>query len=114
MTGELAEPVAAVVGLAQLGTNGRKSRDVAAYSPTEAENGSSKPEGQNKTPGQLALAGGFNVTNLAETVGFEPTEECKLLSTLAGWCTRPNYATSPSCSSAILAAGPDGIRSPLP
>ncbi|MCU1550402.1 MAG: hypothetical protein JWR36_962, partial [Glaciihabitans sp.] len=32
---------------------------------------------------------------LAETVGFEPTEECKPLSTLAGWCTRPNYATSP-------------------
>lgn len=31
----------------------------------------------------------------AETVGFEPTEECKPLSTLAGWCTRPNYATSP-------------------
>jgi hypothetical protein len=31
----------------------------------------------------------------AETVGFEPTEEFKPLSTLAGWCTRPNYATSP-------------------
>jgi hypothetical protein len=32
----------------------------------------------------------------AEPVGFEPTEECKPLSTLAGWCTRPNYATAPS------------------
>ena len=69
MTGELAEPVAAVAGLAQLGTSGRKSRDVAAHSPTVAENGSRR--GQNKTPGQLSLAGGFNVTNLAEPVGFE-------------------------------------------
>ena len=71
MTGELAEPVAAVAGLAQLGTSGRKSRDVAAHSPTVAENGSRR--GQNKTPGQLALAGGFNLMNLAEPVGFEPT-----------------------------------------
>jgi hypothetical protein len=31
----------------------------------------------------------------AETVGFEPTEPNKGFSTLAGWCTRPNYATSP-------------------
>ncbi len=71
MTGDLAELVAAVAGLAQLGTNGRKSRDVATHGPTGAENGS--PEGQNETPGQLARAGGFNVTNLAEPVGFEPT-----------------------------------------
>lgn len=70
MTGELAEPVAAVAGLAQLGTSGRKSRDVAAHSPTVAENGSRR--GQNKTPGQLIAAGGFNVTNLAVPVGFEP------------------------------------------
>ncbi len=75
MTGDLAEPVAAVAGLAQLGTNGRKSRDVATHGPTRARNdGNGSPERQNKTPGQLALAGGFNVTNLAETVGFEPTE----------------------------------------
>ena len=98
MAGELGEPVAAVAGLAQLGTNGRKSRDVAAHSPTRAENGS--PEGQNKTLGQLALAGGFTLTDSAETEGFEPSEECKLLSTLAGWCTRPNYATSPSARQA--------------
>lgn len=48
MAGQLAEPVAAVAGLAQLGTNGRKSRDVAAHAPTGAEN--AHPEGQNKTP----------------------------------------------------------------
>ena len=75
MAGELAEPVAAVAGLAQLGTNGRKSRDMATHGPTGAEKGDmASPGGQNKTPGQLALAGGFNVTNLAEPVGFEPTE----------------------------------------
>ena len=70
-TGELAEPVAAVVGLAQLGTNGRKSRDEAAHGPTKAASGSR--EGQNKTPGPLTRAGGFNLINLAEPVGFEPT-----------------------------------------
>ena len=69
MTGELAEPVTAVARLAQLGTNDRKSRDVAVHGPTWAENGS--PERQNETPGQLALAGGFNVTNLAERARFE-------------------------------------------
>ena len=72
MTGEPAEPVAAVAGLAQLGTNGRKGRDVATHSPTGAEN--AKPEGQNETPEQLALAGGFNVTHLAEREGFEPSK----------------------------------------
>jgi hypothetical protein len=41
-------------------------RDVAAHSPTGAE--SANTEGQNETPGQLALAGGFNVTNLAVSV----------------------------------------------
>jgi site-specific DNA recombinase len=71
MTGELAEPVAPVAGLAQLGTNGRKGRDEATHSPTEDEN--RHPEGQNRTSGQLSLAGGFNLTNLAEPVGFEPT-----------------------------------------
>jgi site-specific DNA recombinase len=69
MTGDLAEPVAAVAGLAQLGTNGWKSRDEATHGRTAA--GSGKSEGQNKTPGQLAAAGGFNLTNLAEPVGFE-------------------------------------------
>ena len=34
----------------------------------------------------------------AETVGFEPTVPRKGYSTLAGWCTKPNYATSPECS----------------
>ena len=69
MTGDLAESVAAVAGLAQLGTNGRKSRDVATHAATEAQNdGNSNPEGQNETPRQLALAGGFNVTNLAVSV----------------------------------------------
>jgi site-specific DNA recombinase len=73
MTGDLAEPVAAVAGLAQLGAGGRKSRDVAKHGPTGAKSGSkSNPKGQNETPGQLSLAGGFNVTNLAEPVGFEP------------------------------------------
>ena len=71
MTGDLAEPMAIVAGLAQLGTNGRKSRDRAVHTPTGAEN--RKPKGQNETPRSLALAGGFNVTNLAEPVGFEPT-----------------------------------------
>jgi site-specific DNA recombinase len=69
MTGELAEPVAAVSGFAQLGTGGRKDRDRAGHGATGAKN---RPDWQNKTPGQLALAGGFNVTNLAEPVGFEP------------------------------------------
>jgi hypothetical protein len=42
---------------------------VAPHALTEADNGSEgKPEGQNKTPGQLAAAGGFNLTDLAETV----------------------------------------------
>jgi hypothetical protein len=97
MTGELAEPVATVSGLAQLGTSGRTAREKAGRAPTGRKDGATPhaPEGQNETPGQLSFAGGFNVTNLAETVGFEPTEECKPLSTLAGWCTRPNYATSP-------------------
>ncbi len=78
MAGELAEPVAAVTGLAQMGTNGRKARDRAGHGATWAESApkAGTREGQNKTPGQLSLAGGFNVTNLAETVGFEPTEEC--------------------------------------
>ncbi len=80
MTGDLAEPVAAVAGLAQLGTNGRKSRDVAAHGLTRAENGGNgNPNGQNETPGQLALAGGFNVTNLAEGEGFEPSVPCDTL-----------------------------------
>ena len=70
MTGDLAEPVAAVVGLAQLGTNRRKSRDETAHGPTKAVSGSR--EGQNKTPGPLTRAGGFNLINLAEPVGFEP------------------------------------------
>jgi site-specific DNA recombinase len=52
-------------------------------------------DGQKRTPRSFSLTEGSNVDNLAETVGFEPTEECKPLSTLAGWCTRPNYATSP-------------------
>ncbi len=69
MTGDLAEPVAAVAGLAQLGTKGRKSRDVAAHGPTAGGDGSKAA--QNETPGQLALAGGFNVTNLAERARFE-------------------------------------------
>ena len=34
----------------------------------------------------------------AETVGFEPTVPREGHSTLAGWCTKPNYATSPWCS----------------
>ena len=33
-------------------------------------------EGQNETPGQLTLAGGFNVTYLAERQGFEPWVPC--------------------------------------
>jgi hypothetical protein len=41
-------------------------------------------------------------------VGFEPTEECKPLSTLAGWCTRPNYATSPVMRSHPTQRGPGG------
>ncbi len=74
MTGDLTEPVAAVAGLAQLGAGGRKSRDVATHGPTGAKNGSkNNPKGQNETPEQLALAGGFNVSQLAEPVGFEPT-----------------------------------------
>lgn len=45
----------------------------------------------------------------AETVGFEPTVPRKGHSTLAGWCTKPNYATSPwrpSCerTTAIITA----------
>ena len=71
MTGDLAEPVAAVVGLAQLRTNGRKSRDEAAHGPTGTE--SASREGQNKTPGPLAHAGGFNLINLAERMRFELT-----------------------------------------
>ncbi|CAN5399045.1 recombinase family protein [soil metagenome] len=74
MAGELAEPVAAVTGLAQLGTGGRKARDRAGHGPTGAENGTLS--GQNETPGQLALAGGFNVTHLAERKGFEPWVLC--------------------------------------
>jgi site-specific DNA recombinase len=73
LAGELAEPVAAVTGLAQLGTNGRKSRDKAGHGATGAENEAEAGahKGQNETPGQLALAGGFNVTNLAERARFE-------------------------------------------
>ena len=33
----------------------------------------------------------------AETVGFEPTVPREGYSTLAGWCTKPYYATSPWC-----------------
>ena len=95
MAGELAEPVAAVAGLAQLGTNGRKSRDVAPHSPTEAENGS--PEGQNKTPAQLAAAGGFNLTNLAETVGFEPTDPVRGLDLSRAGDDRPPGARCIRC-----------------
>ena len=92
MTGELAEPVAAVAGLAQLGTNGRKSRNVATHSPTGAENGGNgRPEEQNKTPGQLALAGGFNLMNLAERMRFELTVQlpAHTLSKRAPSTTRP-------------------------
>jgi site-specific DNA recombinase len=73
-SGELTEPVAAVAELAQQGTSGRESRDVATHGPTGAK--SANTEGQNKTPGQLFAAGGFNVTNLAEREGFEPSEPC--------------------------------------
>jgi site-specific DNA recombinase len=78
MAGELAEPMAAVTGLAQLGTNGRKASDRARQGVTGGNVSlSAKPsEGQNETPGQLALAGGFNVTHLAERRGFEPRIPC--------------------------------------
>jgi hypothetical protein len=74
MAGELAEPVAAVTGLAQLGTDGRKARDSAGHGATGAkvEPPAGAQKGQNKPPGQLSLPGGFNLTNLAEPVGFEP------------------------------------------
>ncbi|MEO7015782.1 MAG: recombinase family protein [Leifsonia sp.] len=73
MAGELAEPVAAVTGMALLGTSGRKASDRAGHGATGAKNGprAGAQEEQNKTPGKLALAGGFNVTNLAVPVGFE-------------------------------------------
>lgn len=71
-TGELAEPARTIAGLA-----------------------TSIAEGQKKTPGALARAGGSNVDNLAETVGFEPTEGFNTLTVLAGPRTRPGYATSP-------------------
>ncbi len=80
MTGELAEPVAAVTRTAQLRTGGRTARDVAPHAATQAKNGAtSTPEGQNETPGQLSLAGGSNVTHLAETEGFEPSEPVRVL-----------------------------------
>ncbi|TQO19698.1 DNA invertase Pin-like site-specific DNA recombinase [Rhodoglobus vestalii] len=80
MAGELAEPVAAVTGMGQLGTNGRKARDSAGYGPTGAKNGSTCGSGrQNETPGQLALSGGFNVTNLAETERFELSVPLRVL-----------------------------------
>ncbi|MGH7862601.1 MAG: hypothetical protein ACRENM_04970 [Candidatus Dormibacteraceae bacterium] len=75
IAGDLAEPVAAVTGLAQMGTGGRKACDEAGHGATGAEGKAtaSTQKGQNEPPGQLALGGGFNVTNLAERVGFEPT-----------------------------------------
>jgi site-specific DNA recombinase len=78
MAGELAEPVAAVTGLAQLGTNGGKARLGAGHGVTGAEGEATAgaQKGQNKTPGQLSLAGGFNLTNLAERRGFEPRIPC--------------------------------------
>ena len=73
-TGELAEPVAAVAEMAQLAAPRAKSRDVAGHSTTGGlvEADPTSRRGQNKTPGQLALAGGFNWDCLAEPVGFEP------------------------------------------
>jgi hypothetical protein len=44
----------------------------------------------------------------AETVGFEPTEPNKGFSTLAGWCTRPNYATSPEKHPLLLVSNLSG------
>jgi site-specific DNA recombinase len=75
MAGELAQPVAAVSGLAQMGTHGRKARQNAGRGTTQGHGGQATrnaQEGQNETPGQLALAGGFNLDYLAEPVGFEP------------------------------------------
>ncbi len=70
MAGELAQPVAAVTGLAQLGTNGRKGREGASHGATGPESQvTTNRQGQNETPGQLALAGGFNLSHLAEPVG---------------------------------------------
>lgn len=71
VAGVLAEPVAAVTGLAQMGTSGRIGSDVASHGPTQAPTGNEA--GQNETPGALSHSGGSNVNNLAVTVGFEPT-----------------------------------------
>jgi hypothetical protein len=98
MTGELAEPVAAVAGLAQLGANGRKGRDEATHSPTEDEN--RHPEGQNRTSGQLSLAGGFNLTNLA---GSLRNSICHILARSSGRAFTVNpLAMSGKSSRALL------------
>ena len=72
VAGVLAEPVAAVTGLAQVGTSGRKTPDVASHGATQALSGDEA--GQSETPGALSHSGGSNVNNLAEREGFEPSK----------------------------------------
>ena len=77
VSGVLAEPVAAVTGLAQVGTNGLKAPDAASRAATQALPGDEA--GQSETPGSLSHSGGSNVNNLAEREGFEPSVPCGTL-----------------------------------
>lgn len=73
---ESAPPVAAIVELARpaISTpNAPHTGRHGATRPLQART-SSRPGRDIKTPGKLAFTGGSNVTHLAETVGFEPTE----------------------------------------
>lgn len=105
VTAELAAPVAAIVELAHeasLATN-------AHHTPTRGRTGvkaalrSTEPStaGHNRTPGALSLAGGSNVSQLAERTGFEPAIVL-LLYTLS---KRAPSTTRPSLLSLIISVG---------
>jgi hypothetical protein len=85
MTGGLAQPVTAITGLAQLGTNGRKTRDTGRHSATEAElrGSASARTGQSKTPSELAPAGVSTWTTWRRRRDLNPRTPYGI-STLAG------------------------------
>jgi hypothetical protein len=85
MTGGLAQPVTAITGLAQLGTNGRKTRDTGRHSATEAElrGSASARTGQSKTPSELAPAGVSTWTTWRRRRNLNPRTPYGI-STLAG------------------------------
>lgn len=76
-------------------TTGRIEEPISSVIHVLRQNqGQTRPK-QQGTPDKLSLAEGSNLQHLAGTEGFEPSDPETGVSTLAGWCTKPDYATFP-------------------